>query len=426
MKNRINFTFVTLVIGIFFILLIFNQISIAQDRPPYEIPTPAPCTFIYGFEDENCVNTPWSTERKYKKILIGQCSFWVIYHDRVCNWGTPQNTEYTTNVVGIIYQGLGCDETSNAKVLEKFRLEIYQEVFSQNPNWYPWNNGTLDSTKVTMFSYSTATCNQADINGNLIIDSNLQVSPCDNHQYCCQRAIWLSKVNNSLRIDTLNPNFVHVKWVGWKEGQSRDTCSIPCIADCFQPLRTRNISPCYNDSCNFVDSTKWTIKEVNFNLPQCPNCKISVNLKTRRANFCPAKGDTTWNDMIIDNMSMHCSGSQDTNITNCIKNIDKNFVYNYTLDYLIRNEFLQYPDTNKTSKYYRIFKSTCWADFNPPEGGNRKFYECAPVENCCWMQIQMTTGSDGLTHTYNILHWVHTSNQCLSTHYNCDFYCEPF
>ncbi len=68
-------------------IVIFYFISttflLSQDRPPYEIPTPSPCNY---FQEELgfCINVNWSTERKFKKIIIDQCAYWIIYHDRIC------------------------------------------------------------------------------------------------------------------------------------------------------------------------------------------------------------------------------------------------------------------------------------------------------------------------------------------------------
>lgn len=417
-----------LTIAILIIQLVTDShFLISQDRPPYEIDTPEPCN--YYSSGDFCPYTAWGSQDQYQKVVIGGCTFWVVYRDRTCSSG-QSGTIYETNITGIIYSGTGCDTLSNAIVMQKFREERYAQVFLQHPDWYPWCNGTLNDTLTTMYSYSTAQCNQLDNNGHILLDDSFEPVPCDSHQYCCRRSLWFSKEYGQLKIDTLNPQYIQFKEIGWKEGSNRDTCQLPCKSDCYQPLRTKNISPCLIDTCSSYEFGVWQVKKAVIDLPFCTECKITIDFKVRTINNCPALSGETINDMIIDNMELNCPFRIDSIPraldSACLASVPKDSIYNYAMDYLIKNQFLIYPPIGPPKRYYRIFKSSCWADFFTEgwEGwpSRRVFNECVP-ESCCWMQIELTTLPDN-SHIYNILYTVPDTINCLAP-YGCFFYCGP-
>jgi hypothetical protein len=416
-------------------IVIFYFISttflLSQDRPPYEIPTPSPCNY---FQEELgfCINVNWSTERKFKKIIIDQCAYWIIYHDRICVSQQPgYENLYQINVVGIVEKGTNCENLSNTQVLLKFYNIIYNEIFLEQPDWYPWHNGALGEERITVPTFTSAGCYQSDSLNNIVLNSFFEPQPCDDNQYCCERFLWFSKINNTLRIDSTNQQNELQEYVLSKIGDTTKVyCETPCISECVKPLRTYNISSCYNDTCSVVDSTLWVIKKSSIPLIQCPGCSVIINYKARRSNYCPAMGDSTYNDIVVDNFELDCPFSADS-IENfvdslCMSSYPLNEIYFLTLDYLIKNGFVTYPENGKTSSYYRIYKSSCIADFFSEgfEGwpSRRVFTECG-VENCCFMKIKMMTDYSG-NRTYEIISSGSTSFQCLAP-YGCYFHCVP-
>jgi len=398
--------------------------NLKADRPPNEIQTPQPCT-SYNIELSSCISTPWSLVKNYKKIIINQCVFWVVYHDRVCQLNPPNKPMYQVNVVAIIYSGATCDNYTNNQILFMFYQDVYNEHFNLQPDWY------TDGLQ-TIFTYSTANCNQKDANGNVVIDSaSFQPVPCDTFQYCCQRTLWIEPLQYNLKVDTLNPQGKLYEKI--RKSQSLDTCL--CFSYCYNPLRTKNTSPCLNDTCSFVDSTKWTIKRILLPLPSssptCEQCSIVVDYKTRESNYCPSLNDSTYNDIIIDNIELDCPFSIDSAIafqdSLCLSSYPQAFIYNHTLDLLIKQGFLKYPENGKSSTYYRVFKSSCWADFFSPgyEGwpSRRVFRECES-DNCCWMRIKLNVSNSGVK-SYEILYSTSSNLQNCYAPYPCYFNCAP-
>ena len=412
--------------------------NIALFSQSTEIVTPTPCPGFGGGLVVCGFNENWSTEPKNKTITIGECHYTIYYHERTQPCPDLCGPLYETNVVAIVYDGMGCDQKTNGEIVFAFLQSLYQHEMWQQPytNYYPMCL-IIDDPQYDYYtnidSWSTGDCYTFDEQGIKI--------PCDENHYCCRTHIWFDYNPNTGRI-TFDSTYK-----GYKDqpvirsvytGSGHDITECPCEWDCNTVMRTPKIAN-YNTSNAPCSDNPWVVEPVVM-LPVagCPTCSVEVHYKIRESNPCPLINMSTFNDISLDEIRLTFDGTCDSI---CVSMIPMQDIHSQVVNYLLTNKFNHYPDPGHCETYYRLFQSSCWSDFydegywhywrsnEPPYGIDSAYYpservmrQCQP-SNCCWSQYQICTPPAGPP--YTLLEQYSDPEPCYIAPYPCEFICNP-
>jgi len=409
---------------------------------PTEIVTPTPC-IGFGIGVVGCDhNETWSAEPKTKTISIGECQYTIYYHDRIRQCPQLCGPMYETNVVAIVYAGMGCPHKTNGEIVFAFLQSLYENEMWQQPyiNYYPMclirDHPDWDFY-ADFDTWATGDCFTLDEHGIKV--------PCDSNHYCCHTIIRFDykwdpeRPTSSITLDSTYNDEPVVRSVYTINGFEEPEC--PCESDCNTVIRTPKIAN-YN-TCNAPCSDNpWVVEPVEMvPLSECPTCSVEVHYKIRESNPCPQINMSTFNDISLDEISLTFDGICDSA---CVGTIPMNDIHSEVVHYLLKNKFKHIPAPGNCATYYRLFQSSCWSDgydggywhywrsYEPPYGidsayipGERVMRQCEP-SNCCWSQYQICNdGGNPPVIRYTLYDQYSDPEPCYFMPYPCEFICNP-
>jgi hypothetical protein len=389
--------------------------------------TPSPC-----FTDIYDSSNPWSVKKYYKLCTntcsmlenseLGDCCYWIVYHDRTKTNSETNQQSYQVNVVAVIAEGEDCDERTKSEIIHAFHVCLFKSKpigFFQYEITIEVSEDVYIPSFITaskpIFFYSTGGCFQKDINGDVVFDENGDPVPCDEFDYCCYRSKQVSISNHSITSIDSN-DIISVSRIYY--GLTRycpSSCSEFCenvIYENITEVEEPNPAFLCDVACNsesFMLSNSFDME-----LPFCPGCSVTVHYRQRITSACPEYDLESANDLYLDKIDF-----EDGMCPPC--NSSPHQIHKAVVDNLLKYHFPNIPEQNKCEDYYRIFQSSCWYDYTIPgyELNDmyivpvRTFRKC-PSENCCIHRYRLCR--DGGTNiTYELLETISTEIDCEPT-----------